>query len=228
MICQDPLGALNPRKSILQSLALPFRVHTDKSSSEIYDLVSSLLNIVGLNPPEFYIDRLPHEFSGGQRQRINIARAICLNPEFIVADEPVSALDLSVRAQILNLMKELRKKFNIAYLFITHDLSVLRSVSDRVAIMYLGKIVELAGAEELYANPLHPYTRAILSATPVPDPNKKRTRIVLVGDVPSPTEPPPGCRFHTRCWEKRPICSQEEPAILNSGKAHRVACHLYS
>jgi len=226
IVCQDPLGALNPRRTILQSLAQPFQIHTSMSQSQIHENVTRLLDIVGLSPAGLYIDRLPHEFSGGQRQRVNIARAISLNPEFVVADEPVSALDLSVRAQILNLLRELQKKLNITYLFITHDLSVLRSLSDRTAIMYLGKIVELARADDLYLNPIHPYTRAILSATPVPDPKTHRKRILLTGDVPSPTKPPPGCRFHTRCWAREGICSKEEPVLTDTGNTHHVACHV--
>jgi oligopeptide/dipeptide ABC transporter ATP-binding protein len=226
MVCQDPLGALNPRRTILQSLALPFRVHTTMNQSEIHDKVLSLLDFVGLSPAEFYVDRLPHEFSGGQRQRINIARAISLNPDFLVADEPVSALDLSVRAQILDLMKQLKERLNIACLFITHDLSVLRSVSDRVAIMYLGRVVELGQVDDLYLNPLHPYTKAILSATPVPNPKRKSERIILAGDVPSATDPPLGCRFHTRCWARKANCSKDEPRLEDAGSDHFVACHI--
>jgi oligopeptide/dipeptide ABC transporter ATP-binding protein len=196
------------------------------NQSEIHDKVLSLLDFVGLSPAEFYVDRLPHEFSGGQRQRINIARAISLNPDFLVADEPVSALDLSVRAQILDLMKQLKERLNIACLFITHDLSVLRSVSDRVAIMYLGRVVELGQVDDLYLNPLHPYTKAILSATPVPNPKRKSERIILAGDVPSATDPPLGCRFHTRCWARKANCSKDEPRLEDAGSDHFVACHI--
>lgn len=225
MIFQDPTGALNPRRSVRQILSLPFQVHTEMSSHQMEEEVSELLNLVGMTPPEAYLDRYPHEFSGGQRQRIVVARAIALHPKFILADEPVSSLDLSIRAQILRLMKRIQEEFNLAYLFITHDLSVLRSVSHRVAIMYLGKIVELADVKEIYGNPLHPYTNAMLSATPVPNPDAKRKRIMLQGDVPSPVDPPPGCRFHTRCNQKKEKCSVTEPLLLDMGKNHLVACH---
>jgi oligopeptide/dipeptide ABC transporter ATP-binding protein len=227
IVFQDPIGALNPRRTIRQTLRLPFQVHTDLSTKEIDERVAELLEAVGLSPAHLYIDRYPHELSGGQRQRVGIARAIALHPKFVVADEPVSALDLSVRAQILNLMKQLQRRFNLAYLFVTHDLSVLRSVSHRVAIMYLGRIVEVAGVEELYRNPLHPYTQALLSATPIPKPGAKRERIILQGEVPSPTNPPPGCRFHTRCPLAFSRCMKEEPELRDVGQSHFVACHLY-
>jgi len=226
VVFQDPIGSLNPRKSIRQILSLPFRVHTEYGEDRIETEISNLLNLVGMSPPETYLNRYPHEFSGGQRQRIGIARAIALHPRFILADEPVSSLDLSVRAQILGLMKNIQREFNLSYLFITHDLSVLRSISHRVAIMYLGKLVELAGADELYQNPLHPYTKAILAATPVPNPKKKRKEEVLGGDVPSPVNPPAGCRFHTRCWARKDYCSTREPTLVDSGNGHYVSCHL--
>ena len=226
VVFQDPIGSLNPRKSIRQILSLPFQVHTKYDKDHVEDEISNLLDLVGLSPPETYLNRYPHEFSGGQRQRIGIARAIALHPKFILADEPVSSLDLSVRAQILGLMKRIQNNFALSYLFITHDLSVLRSISHRVAIMYLGKIVELAGVEELYNDPIHPYTKAILAATPIPDPKKKKKELMLGGDVPSPVNPPPGCRFHTRCWAKRDDCSAKEPTLVDVGNRHYVACHV--
>jgi len=227
IVFQDPLGALNPRKSVRQILAVPFQVHRNASTAQLDSEISNLLATVGMTPPELYLERYPHELSGGQRQRIGIARAIALHPKFILADEPVSALDLSVRAQILGLMKKLQQQFKLAYLFITHDLSVLRSVSHKVAIMYLGKIVELAPVDELYSNPLHPYTHAILAATPVPDPRTKRNRILLKGDPPNPANPPSGCRFHTRCSRATEICSLIEPQLEDVGNDHLIACHLY-
>jgi oligopeptide/dipeptide ABC transporter ATP-binding protein len=226
VVFQDPIGSLNPRKSIRRILSLPFEVHTKYDKDRVQAEISNLLDLVGLSPPEAYLNRYPHEFSGGQRQRIGIARAIALHPKFILADEPVSSLDLSVRAQILGLMKKIQNNFSLSYLFITHDLSVLRSISHRVAIMYLGKIVELAGVEELYNNPVHPYTKAILAATPIPDPKKKRKKLVLGGDVPSPVNPPNGCRFHTRCWAKKDDCAVKEPALLDIGDGHYVSCHI--
>ena len=227
MIFQDPASSLNPRIVAWQSVNLPFKVHAHLNDAEVEKEIIELFDAVGLTPPEAYMDRYPHELSGGQRQRIALARALALHPKFVVADEPVSSLDLSVRAQILNLMKHLQRRFNLAYLFITHDLSVLRSVSHRVAIMYLGKIVETARTDDLYLNPLHPYTRALLSATPVPDPEVKRDRIVLKGEVPSPVSPPSGCRFHTRCPLAFSRCSKEEPILGENGNGHAVACHLY-
>ena len=227
LIFQDPYASLNPRKTIRQILSKPFKLHTDLSKEEIEDKVLHLLEIVGLDPPELYVDRHPHEFSGGQRQRICIARAIALNPSLVVADEPVSALDVSVRAQILNLLKDLQARLGITYLFITHDLAVVRSVSNRVAVMYLGRVVEVGEVSELFKNPLHPYTEALLSATPIPDPERSRSkeRIVLRGDVPSPIDPPPGCRFHTRCPLAVEKCRQLEPQLVDV-KGRFVACHL--
>jgi oligopeptide/dipeptide ABC transporter ATP-binding protein len=226
MIFQDPASSLNPRIVAWQSVNLPFKVHAHLNDAEVKKEIMELFDAVGLTPYEAYMDRYPHELSGGQRQRIAFARALALHPKFVVADEPVSSLDLSVRAQILNLMKDLQRRFNLAYLFITHDLSVLRSVSHRVAIMYLGKIVETARTEDLYLNPLHPYTKALLSATPVPNPESKRNRIVLKGEVPSPVSPPSGCRFHTRCPLAFSRCSKEEPILREDGNGHAVACHL--
>ena len=227
LIFQDPYASLNPRKTIRQILSKPFKLHTDLAKEEIEDKVLHLLEIVGLDPPELYVDRHPHEFSGGQRQRICIARAIALNPSLVVADEPVSALDVSVRAQILNLLKDLQARLGITYLFITHDLAVVRSVSNRVAVMYLGRVVEVGEVSELFKNPLHPYTEALLSATPIRDPERSRSkeRIVLRGDVPSPIDPPPGCRFHTRCPLAVEKCRQLEPQLVDV-KGRFVACHL--
>jgi len=229
LVSQDPYASLNPRKTIRQILSKPFRLHTDISSSEIEDRILRLLEIVGLSPPELFVDRHPHEFSGGQRQRICIARAIALDPPFIVADEPVSALDVSVRAQILNLLKDLQARLGITYLFITHDLAVVRSVSDRIAVMYLGKLVEVGVVSGLFKAPLHPYTEALLSATPIPDPERSRSkqRIILRGDVPSPIDPPPGCRFHTRCPLAVDECKVSEP-VLHEVEDRLVACHLRS
>jgi oligopeptide transport system ATP-binding protein len=197
------------------------------SAQEIRDKTAELLRVVGLRPE--YIDRYPHEFSGGQRQRIAVARALAVNPEFIIADEPVSALDVSVRAQVLNLLQRLQRQFNLTYLFVSHDLSVVRHVADRIAVMYLGKIVELADRDELYATPKHPYTKALLSAIPIPDPRieKKRKRIILSGDLPSPINIPPGCRFHTRCPMAQQICREVEPAFeKKEGHEHYAACHF--
>lgn len=229
LVSQDPYASLNPRKTIRQILSKPFKLHTDMSSNEIEDRILRLLEIVGLSPPELFVDRHPHEFSGGQRQRICIARAIALDPPFVVADEPVSALDVSVRAQILNLLKDLQVRLGITYLFITHDLAVVRSVSNRIAVMYLGKLVEVGVVSGLFKAPLHPYTEALLSATPIPDPDRSRSkqRIILRGDVPSPIDPPEGCRFHTRCPLAIDECRVSEP-VLREVEDRLVACHLRS
>ena len=227
LVCQDPYASLNPRKTITQILSKPFQLHTDIPKEEIEDKVLHLLEMVGLAPPELFVDRHPHEFSGGQRQRICVARAIALNPSFVVADEPVSALDVSVRAQILNLLKDLQARLSATYLFITHDLAVVRSVSNRVAVMYLGKLVEVGEVSTLFKAPLHPYTEALLSATPIPNPERSRSRerTILYGDVPSPIDPPPGCRFHTRCPLTAENCRLTEPQLTES-KGRLVACHL--
>ena len=226
MIFQDPYASLNPRMTVGDIIGEPLEVHNIAKGKEKKDRVQELLQIVGLNP--YFINRYPHEFSGGQRQRIGVARALAVNPDFIVCDEPISALDVSIQAQIINLLEELQSKFNLTYLFIAHDLSVVRHISDRVAVMYLGKIVELTDRTSLYSNPLHPYTKALLSAVPIPDPvvEEKRERIILVGDVPSPVNPPSGCRFHTRCPLAIDICKQVDPEFRDVGNNHFVACHV--
>lgn len=227
MIFQDPYASLNPRMTVGNIIAEPMQIHNLAPKNERNQKVQDLLETVGLNP--YFANRYPHEFSGGQRQRIGVARALAANPEFIVADEPVSALDVSIQAQIINLLEDLQEQFNLTYLFIAHDLSVVRHISDRVAVMYLGKMVELATRDELYENPLHPYTKALLSAVPIPDPviEKKRERIILTGDVPSPINPPSGCHFHTRCPYVMDVCKIDEPAFADQGSGHFVACHLY-
>ena len=227
MIFQDPFASLNPRFTIGSLIAEPMYIYKVASSAEIRERTAELLRVVGLRPE--YIDRYPHEFSGGQRQRIAVARALSINPEFVIADEPVSALDVSIRAQVLNLLQRLQKQFNLTYLFVSHDLSVVRHVADRIAVMYLGRIVELADRDELYAAPKHPYTKALLSAVPIPDPKieKRRQRIILSGDLPSPINIPSGCRFHTRCPMAQEICREVEPVYeAKEGHEHYAACHF--
>jgi oligopeptide/dipeptide ABC transporter ATP-binding protein len=225
IVFQDPFSSLSPRMLVRDIIAEPLTIHGVGSRSERYQRVQELLQDVGLNPEHLW--RFPHEFSGGQRQRIGIARALALRPEFIVLDEPTSALDVSVQAQILNILKKLQSEQRLAYLFISHHLSVVRAMSHRVVVMYLGKVVERAETEDLFSRPLHPYTQALLSAIPIPDPNTKRERIVLKGDVPSPAAPPSGCRFHTRCPAVMPVCSRIEPPLIEIRPKHWVACHLY-
>jgi len=226
MIFQDPFSSLNPRMSVAQIVGEPMAIHGLYKGRERRDRIEYIMNAVGLNP--LFAKRYPHEFSGGQRQRIGIARALAVEPDFIVADEPVSALDVSIQAQIINLMEDLQTEFNLTYLFIAHDLAVVRHISDRVAVMYLGKMMELSGSNELYEMPIHPYTQALLSAVPITDPEleRSRERIVLEGDVPSPLRPPPGCVFNTRCPIAEDICSQEVPEWREVVPEHWVACHL--
>ncbi len=227
MIFQDPFASLNPRYTIGSLIAEPMHIFKVASGREIRERTEELLRVVGLRPE--YIDRYPHEFSGGQRQRIAVARALSINPEFVIADEPVSALDVSIRAQVLNLLQRLQQQFNLTYLFVSHDLSVVRHVADRIAVMYLGKIVELSDRDELYAAPKHPYTKALLSAIPIPDPQieKRRQRIILSGDLPSPINIPAGCRFHTRCPMAQNICREIEPVFeAKEGREHYAACHF--
>jgi len=226
IIFQDPYASLNPRMTIGNIIGEPLTIHNlVKTKNEKQEQVVSLLEEVGMRAD--MINRYPHEFSGGQRQRVGIARAIALKPEFIVCDEPVSALDVSIQAQVINLLCDLQKKFNLTYLFIAHDLNVVEYISDRVAVMYLGEIVELARSEDLYKDPKHPYTQALLSAIPIPDPKTKQKRIVLKGDVPSPIHPPPGCPFHTRChYNIVDRCKTEHPKLRQIGEGHFVSCHL--
>jgi len=224
IIFQDPYSSLNPRKSVEGIIAEPLNVHGIGTKEQRRERVAELLSLVGLAPD--HAKRYPHEFSGGQRQRIGIARALALNPKFIICDEPVSALDVSIQAQVINLMQDLQRDLGLTYLFISHNLAVVRHIADRVAVMYLGKIVELTDKVGLYENPRHPYTQALLSAIPIARPGEPRQRVVLTGDVPSPIKPPSGCRFHTRCPYVMPVCSQTEPPLADIGGGHQVACHL--
>jgi oligopeptide/dipeptide ABC transporter ATP-binding protein len=225
IVFQDPFSSLSPRMLIRDIIAEPLEIHHIGNRAERYQRVAELLQEVGLNPEHLW--RFPHEFSGGQRQRIGIARALALRPEFIVLDEPTSALDVSVQAQILNILRRLQSEQRLAYLFISHHLSVVRAISHSVVVMYLGRVVERAPTDELFTRPLHPYTQALLSAIPIPDPDLKRERIILEGDVPSPAAPPSGCHFHTRCPAVMPICSTTEPPLIQVRERHWVACHLY-
>ncbi|MFG3348244.1 ABC transporter ATP-binding protein [Streptomyces sp. NPDC048018] len=226
MIFQDPYGSLNPRHTVGSIVSAPFKLQGVEPEGGVKKEVQRLLGLVGLNPEHY--NRYPHEFSGGQRQRIGIARALALKPKLVVADEPVSALDVSIQAQVVNLLDDLQDELGLTYVIIAHDLSVIRHVSDRIAVMYLGKVVELADRKSLYEAPMHPYTRALMSAVPIPDPRRrgaKNDRILLTGDVPSPIAPPPGCRFHTRCWKATEVCKTQEPPLLELRPGQRVACH---
>jgi oligopeptide transport system ATP-binding protein len=224
MIFQDPYASLNPRMTVADIVGEPLVVHNVATGKEIEERVKYLLNVVNLNPS--FAGRYPHEFSGGQRQRIGVARALALQPSFIICDEPISALDVSIQAQVVNLLEELQEQFNLTYLFIAHDLSMVRHISDRVAVMYLGVLVELASRDDLYTQPLHPYTRALLSAVPIPDPiaDAKRERVILKGDVPSPANPPSGCRFRTRCPIAEGVCAESRPDFREIKPGHFVAC----
>ncbi len=226
IIFQDPYSSLNPRMKVGQIIAEPLVVHSTGSKADQREKVAELLRVVGLDPD--YANRYPHQFSGGQRQRIGIARALALNPDFVVADEPVSALDVSVQAQVVNLLQDLQAQFGLTYLFISHGLAVVKHISSRVGVMYLGKLVELASADDIYSNPLHPYTQALLAAIPLPDPDAKQRQVQrLGGDVPTPLNPPSGCRFHTRCPHATDRCKLEEPVFSEISPGHWAACHLH-
>lgn len=225
MIFQDPYASLNPRHTVEKIVGEPLLVHGMKTAEDRQKRVQELLEVVGLSP--YHAKRYPHQFSGGQRQRIGIARALANNPKLIICDEPVSALDVSIQSQILNLMEELRNEFNLTYIFIAHDLSVVKHISDRIGVMYLGRMVELTSKDKLYDDPRHPYTQALLSAVPLPDPDLRKERIILKGDVPSPANPPSGCGFHTRCPHAMDICKEVRPVFKSVEDNHFVACHLY-
>nr|WP_216620972.1 dipeptide ABC transporter ATP-binding protein [Brevibacillus borstelensis] len=225
IVFQDPYASLDPRWTVQRTLEEPLRTHLKLSEAEIKDRIAELMSVVGLAP--YHASRFPHEFSGGQRQRIGIARALALRPKFVVCDEPVSALDVSIQAQVLNLMQDLQSQFSLTYMFISHDLSVVKFICDRVGVMYLGRMVEMAPTAEMFAEPLHPYTKALMSAVPVPDPEAARERIVLTGDVPNPQSPPTGCTFHTRCPYVMDSCRQAVPEWREVSPGRHVACHLF-